>query len=146
MTGSLEQSGNLKPTYARDQETLWREIRKLWAGVNNRTRGTIKDVPFALSGDIFISSSSRYYLRNGGTLQRILMSIDEPGSTSTTVTIYKNLDVVTTITLGAGIDKTQVILSESFEPDTDYIRVAVTTAGAAAVGLTVQCRFLIRGD
>lgn len=141
MSGSLEQTGNLTPTYARDQETIWREIRKLWAGVNNRTRGTVKDVPFVLSGRIYTSTSPRYYLRVASTLQRVLVSIDTPGTTSTLVRLYKNTDTLTTITVPGNTDKTQVTLSEPFDPDYDYLRVGIITVGAGAVGLDVQCRF-----
>ncbi len=73
------------------------------------------------------------------------MSLDVPGSSTTTVTLYKNTDVITTISLGANVDKTQIELSTSFEPDADYLRVGVTTAGLGAKRLDVQCRFLTYG-
>ena len=143
MSGSLEQSGNLKPTYGRDQEAIWREIRKLWAGVNNRTRGVVRDVPFTLGGPIYASTSPRYYCRTPSVLQRALVSLDVPGGGTTSVRLYKNTDVITTIDLGSGVDKTQVALNVNFEPDTDYLRVGVITAAPGAAGLGVQCRFLV---
>lgn len=146
MSGSLEQSGNLKPTYARDQETLWREIRKLWAGVNNRSKGTIKDVPFVLAGRLYASISPRYYMRSPSVLQRVLVSLDTPGSTNTVVTLYKNGDALTTVALGGATDKTQIALTASFEADSDYLQVGITTAGTGAKDIDVQCRIMSYGD
>jgi hypothetical protein len=140
MTASLEQTGNRKPTYARDQESLWREIRKLWASVNDRTSGLIEDIPFTIAGKIYMTTSARYYPRKSCVLQRVLMSLDVPGTTTSTATIYKNEDPVGTISLGSGSDKTQTSLAVHYQADTDYLRVAVTTTGAAAGGLDVQCR------
>ena len=142
MSGSLEQTGNLTPSYGRDQESIWREIRKLWAGVNARDRGEVLDVPFTLPGGMRNSQSSRYYQRGGGRLQRIMMSLDTPGTSTTTVTIYKNGLSIVTLSLGAGFDKTSTVIDEMFVADSDYLQVGVTTAGSGASDLTVQCRFL----
>ena len=53
MSGSLEQSGNLRSTLSRENESIWREIRKLWAGVNAKTRGVVRDLPFSLGGPLY---------------------------------------------------------------------------------------------
>lgn len=141
MSGSLEQPSNLRPSYRRDQESIWLEIRKLQRGVHKRGQTTTEDVPFVLSGKIYVSRSPRYYVHKGGTLWQVLVSLDTPGTTETTVTLYKNTDVLTTITLAAGADKTTKIVNEAFARDTDYLVVAVTTAGVDAVGIDAQCRF-----
>lgn len=141
MSGSLEQPGNLKPTYGRDMESVWREIRKLWVGVNNRSRGAVDDVPFVLAGQLYASTSPRYYRRVPSVLQRVLASVDVPGTTPTAIGLYRNASVAATVTLGAGVSKTQVALSLPFDPDTDYLRVGVLTPGAGAKDLDVQCRF-----
>jgi hypothetical protein len=143
MAISLEENNKRAPSLAAEMAEIKREIRKLWIGVNRRNANTIKDVPFVLSGFIFLSISPRFYLYGGGRLRRFLASIDTPGTTATVFTIYKNLDVLTTITLAAGVDRGIKTIDEAFVEDSDYLRVGITTVGAGAKGADVQCRFLL---
>lgn len=142
MSGSLEQSGNLRSTLSRENESIWREIRKLWAGVNAKTRGVVRDVPFSLGGPLYPAKSARFYLYGGGRLQRVFVSIDVPGTTATTVSILKNGESIGTFSIGAGEDKATRFFDEAMASDTDYIQVEIVSAGDNASGFDAQCRFL----
>lgn len=141
---SLEQP-DLPPSYRQEIESILLEIRKLWKGVRGGDNSRLYDQPFTLAGPVYVSESPRWYLPNfGGRLVRAVVSLDTPGTTDTIVVIRVNGDPITggTITIPGGAD---VVFNQSVDVylsgDSDYVQVAVTTAGAGAEDLTVQLRF-----
>lgn len=145
MTGSLEEPSNLKPSYKKDNEAIWREIRKLWLAARKRNFGERYDVPFSLPGNIYVSESGRYYLPNsGGRLAEILVSLRVAGSTTTTIEVRKNGTLITGGSVNLVAASNQIIkmgFDEQAGGNTDYWTVAVTAAGTGAKFLTTQLRF-----
>lgn len=97
-------------------------------------------VEFSLPGAVVVTTSCpRYYKRTGIDTSelRVHASLDTAGTASTVVTIYKNGASLGTVTLASGATTTEVVFNTPFKVG-DYLRVLVTTAGAAARDLAVS--------
>lgn len=101
----------------------------------------VVDVPFTLAGGVVVSASPSYYFAvPGAQVFEVAVSLGLAGTTSTTVTIMKNGNVIATITLTAGQTFKLTKVVSDFTGNQDRLTVAVTAAGDGAGNLDVQVR------
>lgn len=146
--GALEDQGNFKPNYRKDQDDLWREIRKLWTGIGLARGQQVREGVFSFSGDLslgVINDLSPPYFVHGasGELFKVIIGLGTAGTSNTTIGIYKMGTLITggSLTLGSGVKRISQEFNENFVGDVEDTRVAFTAIGAGAVDLTIQCRY-----
>lgn len=153
MTRSLEQEGNHQrgngfEGFSRRFDSIDRELRKLWAGVNKRSSGVI-DMPFSWSGGpsgVLGDLSAPWVVPGGGELFKVLLTAGEAPTTGPlTVGVYKNGTQITTISLAAGAQRGMKQIVEPFDSDFDLMQVAFTAFGVGAKDVTLQARVRTRG-
>lgn len=100
----------------------------------------VVDIPFTLV-DVSVSTSPRYYFAvPGAQVFEVAVSLGTAGSSTTTVTVMKNGNVIATVTLAAGATFKLTKVTSDFTGNQDALTVAVTGAGTGALDLDVQVR------
>jgi hypothetical protein len=107
------------------------------------------EVAFDFAGLLSAGESDEVPLRDAGRLNVVAFRAKTPGTTDTTVRVYRNGVALTPsgagatlIHLAAGSANVQkVFFDQLFSPDSDTLRVAVITPGTGASGLFASCRF-----
>lgn len=148
MSRSLESGGgvNRPPSYQQDQSDVWREIRKLRQEVRSYNEGSPFEVIFSYPGLVenatVGSMSPRYYFSgSGGTMHEWSLALNVNGTSNTTVRLYKNGDLLDTLTLGASTNYVTKRKAEAFVPGSDFLQADFAALGTFAEDLTVICRF-----
>lgn len=133
----------LPPEIEREIENLKRRVsdleRLLRALIEQRPPETL----YSLPGEVYETTSNRWYPRADEKVIEFLVSLVEAGSTSTVVRVLKNDALAREITLTAGQGETSpVVVNAAIElqRNEDDLRVEIVTAGNGATGLTVQAR------
>lgn len=92
---------------------------------------------FSLTGDVYLSTSGRYYVQEAGSIVSLVLALGTTGSSTTTVAILKNGVSQTTLSLTSGVYMNSSTPSISLSPG-DYLQVQVTLVGTGAKNLLVQ--------
>ena len=103
------------------------------------------DQTFSLSGALYISRSSKWYLPNtGGLLTDIVVSLVQAGTTPTYISMRINNELVTggDIIMDPGVSYRSLPRTINVT-GSDFITVSCTSAGEGAEGLSVQLRFVM---
>lgn len=97
--------------------------------------------PHSYGGPLVASVGGRYYLPAAVTVTSVFASLRVPGSTTTTVWVFVNNDLVlATLSLGAG-EYTDEFTSPFDLAAGDFIQTWIVAAGEDAENLTVQYRY-----
>lgn len=123
-------------------KAILKRLDALERRLSNLARSRIvRDIPFTLDV-VAVSTSQDYYLPEpGGVAFEVVMSLRQPGTSTTTVTLQKNGNVVATVSLTSGVRvKVQGSLAVDYNGNQDRMNVAITAAGTGAAGLDVQVR------
>lgn len=101
-------------------------------------RRTAPEVLFSHAGALTATTSPRWYSRHGGRLVKVVVSLATAGTSTTTVTIYRNDVSVGTVDLLSGEQYKTLTLNVALVADVDHLRVGVTTVGTGAKDINVQ--------
>lgn len=135
--------GLVPPSGDRENELLKRRITDLERKLN-RNRDGVGDQgkTFTLAGSIYVKESPQWTPRTTVELVRIVVLLKTPGTTSTTVVVYKNGVALRTIVVAANDDSNSTSLSTTIVPDNDKMTVGITVAGTGAADLSVSLQYI----
>lgn len=135
--------GLLPPELGREVETLKIRVSRLEKLLRDLLEQRPPETIYSLPGPVYVTESNRWYPRRDEKVIEILVSLVEAGGSPTVVEIWKNDLLEREITLETGQGETSPIVVNAaieLQRNEDDLRVAITAAGANAVGLNVQVR------
>lgn len=99
---------------------------------------------FTHSGPVAVSAvlSPAYEPPNRQTLLGARSRLAEAGSSTTTVTVYKNGSSIGSISWGSGETLSADTFDVGFSADTDLLQVMCTAAGTDAKGISIRFEFM----
>lgn len=110
----------------------------------NDLRRTLRPLIWSYSGALVVSTSEEDWWDEGGTLYWFVAQLRVSGSSSTTMTFYKNgATSLGTLTIGSGVTTPVVLAVAATQIKADgfdTVNVDLTAVGTGASGLTVHGR------
>lgn len=101
----------------------------------------LREAVFSFFGDIGLAVSPRWSHPDGALLVGVLVQLDTPGSTATTVVVRRNASTIATVVVPAGQARAEFLGQGTGVSPQDWLQAAITGAGNGARSLTVQVRF-----
>jgi hypothetical protein len=96
---------------------------------------------FSMPGEIEALESPPIYLRHGGYVESMRVTLGTAGTTTTTVTLNKDGTTVATANLGTGITTVHIGVRVRYGADSETMTVEVTAVGTGAADLTAEVRY-----
>lgn len=127
----------LAPSTPANISQLKKRVTALERYTDRSRGGELDEVLFTFPDTLYVAASPPYRYRLGGIVTSIVALLGTAGTTTTTVKVYRNGIIITTLTMAAGITSTSVNIAEAFGAGFDLLTVGITGAGAGAADLTV---------
>jgi len=124
--------------HGRRIDDLYRRIKG-----EDRPEPWVEVIPFSAPGAFAVNVEGVSTPKRGHLLAEVELLLVTAGSSTTTVTIYKNGVSQGTASLASSDDgPTPTAFEVVFSPRNDRLGAKVTTKGTGSAGLTINCHFL----
>ena len=132
---------NVPPSVQRELSTLKQRVLNLERMLNDLRVAYRPEIVFSQSGPLALGSSPMWTRRESGLLVEVVALLRVPGSTDTSIDVFRNDTVMLTATIPAGLQMVRVSTQVAYGADQDNLHDEVTVVGAGAADLTMLHRF-----